>query len=156
MANVSRPNKIFDNIYSNSALFKARAIEEIKRARRYSSFLSLISVDLSHIDTVGEMEKFTNFEDFMSSMRKFVRKSIRETDLISCTPQKHIWILLVETPTEGAMVVSGRLKKTIRYFLCDNIKSPINWRVPIKEYNFPTNLGDNGGIMAAINEIDGN
>ena len=154
MANSPKLKRNLDNIYNDSTLFKARMMEEIKRARRYASYLSLISVDLSHIDTIGEMEKFTNFEDFMTSMRKFVKKTVRETDLISCTSKKHIWILLVETPTEGAAVVSGRLKKTIRYFLCDNVKSPINWRVPIKEYNFPANLTDNGGIMAAINEID--
>jgi hypothetical protein len=147
-------NSDVDCMYNDIVIFKTRVLEEIKRARRYASFVSLISVDFSHIDSVGEIEKFTNFEDFMASMRKFVRRSVRETDLISSTSQHRILILLVETPIEGAMVVSGRLKKTLRYFLCDNIKSPLNWRVPIKEYNFPAAQADNDNLLSALNDID--
>lgn len=143
-----------DRMYSDPGIFKARALEEIRRARRYPTFVSLVSVDLSHIDPGAEIENFRSFGDFVSSLRSLVRQSIRETDLIGGQDHRRILILLVETPGEGAAALSERLRKTVKYFLVSNIKSPVNWRVPIREYHFPTASEEEPSLLTALDELD--
>ena len=144
-----------EKIYSDPQAFKARALEEIKRSKRYATFVSMVSVDLSHIDNVDEIENFASFDEFMTSVRTLVKNSIRETDLVSDSNRHKVLLLLMDTSKEGALALAQRLKKTLRYFICGNIRSPINWRVPIKEYSFPSGTGDDFNIQSFLDKIDG-
>ena len=137
----------------NNDYFKARALEEIQRVKRYPSFVSLVSLDLSHISSRDEIENFENLGKFYKALRDLVAQSVRETDLISDVYDGKLSILLLETPREGARALSGRLKKSIRYFLCNNTRSPINWRVPSRENCYPGQHNDEHSFLLAINEI---
>lgn len=141
-------------MYSNPEIFRARATEEIRRAKRYLTFISLVLMDVSHINSSGEIENFPNLNQFHISLQDLVRKSIRETDLISSDGFGKIAILLIETPKEGAMAFSERLKKTVRYFLCNNTRSPVNWRVLTRESYFPGSTGENNSILSVLDSID--
>jgi hypothetical protein len=141
-------------MYDSPAIFKARALEEIRRARRYPSFVSLIQLDISHINSEGEIENFENIQKFHDNLLDLVGRSVRDTDLISNRGTGRIAILLIETPREGALTLLERLKKTVRYFLCNNTKSPVNWRVPTKECYFPATKDNGDDFMAAIDEYD--
>ena len=142
-----------DGIYSDPLAFKARALEEISRAKRYATFVSMVSVDLSHADIQDEIENYSSYDDFMASLRKLVKASIRETDLVSDYDRHKISILLLDTAKEGASSLADRLRKLIRYFMCSNIKSPINWRVPIKEYYFPDAGDDDLNIQSFLDKL---
>ncbi len=142
-----------ESMYNNLEIFRARATEEIKRAKRYPTFISLVLLDVSHINSSGEIENFSNLDQFYISLQDLVKKSIRETDLISSNGSGKIAILLIETPRKGAMVFSERLKKTIKYFLCDNTRSPVNWRVPTRESYFPDTTGENNSILGVLETI---
>lgn len=142
-----------DNMYDNPIAFKARAIEEIKRARRYPTFVSLVTFDISHINSDGEIENFENLDQFRSNLTYLVSRSVRDTDLVSPFGSGKIALLLIETPSEGAYALLERLKKTIKYFLCNNTKSPINWRVPSSESFFPGNRDNGHDLVAALEEI---
>ncbi len=139
--------------YNDLELFKFRALEEIKRVKRYPSFVSLLILDLSHLNNRGEIENYRDLGEFYLSLCGLVRKSIRETDIISSSIRGKIAILLIETPKEGANSLAKRLKKMVKYFLCNNIKSPIDWRVPIKEFSFPHSTTDEGSLMAVIQDL---
>ena len=141
-------------MHYNNDYFKTRAMEEIQRAKRYPSFVSLLSLDLSHINSDEELEHFEKLGKFYTAIRELIEKSIRETDLISDIYNGKIAILLIETPEDGAVVLSERLKKSIKYFLCNNTKSPLNWRVPSRESCFPTSNNEENSFMDAINEIN--
>lgn len=154
MTKKSDDNFEMDRIYGDPQAFKARALEEIRRARRYATFVSLVAVDMAHIDSVDELENFGNFGDFMTSLRKLIRVSVRETDLLSIAGANKVLILLMDTPREGALALAERLKKSLRYFMCDNIKSPLNWRVPIKEYSFPNAPEDELDIVAFLDQAE--
>jgi hypothetical protein len=143
-----------DRIYGDPQAFKARAMEEIRRAKRYATFVSLVAVDMAHVDSADELENFGNLGDFMTSLRKLIRVSIRETDLLSIADASKVLILLLDTPREGALALSERLKKSLRYFMCNNIKSPLNWRVPIKEYSFPNAPDAELDIIAFLEQAD--
>jgi len=143
-----------DGIYGDLKAFIARANEELRRARRYATFVSLIAIDLSHIDDEGEIENFSGFDEFMLSMQKLVRNSIRETDLLSASGNKGIYILLIETPGEGAQAVSQRLQSSLRYFICNNIRSPIKWRAPMKSYSFPQSIAGQPDLQSLLGELE--
>jgi hypothetical protein len=143
-----------DRLYNDPQAFKARALEEIRRAKRYATFVSLVAVDMAHVESPDELENFGNFGDFMASMRKLVRISVRESDLVSVAGAGKLLILLLDTPREGALSLAERLKVTLRYFMCNNIKSPLNWRVPIKEYSFPNTPDDEPDIMAFLDQVE--
>lgn len=128
-------------------------MEEIQRVKRYPSFVSLLSLDLSHVSSVEELENFERLENFYSALRELIKRLVRETDLISNIYDGKLAILLIETPLQGARVLRERLKKSIKYFLCNNTKSPLNWRVPSKESCFPGVNADENSFLSAINEI---
>jgi GGDEF domain-containing protein len=143
-----------ESMYNNLEIFKARATEEIKRAKRYPTFISLVLMDVSHINSSGEIENFADLGQFYTSLRDLVKKSVRESDLISSNGSGKIAILLIETPREGAIAFSERLRKTVRYFLCNNTRSPVNWRVPTKESYFPSSTDDGKSILAVLDSME--
>jgi GGDEF domain-containing protein len=145
-----------DRLYSDPSAFKARALEEVRRAKRYATFVSMIALDLTHIDAISDVEKFKSYDDFISSFRKLLRGSIRETDILSIFNGHKAFILLLDTPREGAEVLEERLKIALRYFMAGFIKSPLNWHVPMKEYSFPNGSNDDLGFQAFIDNIDEN
>lgn len=140
-------------MYNNLEVFKARATEEIKRAKRYPTFISLVLIDVSHVDSSGEIENFPNLDQFHISLQDLVTKSIRETDLLSSNGSGKIAILLIETAKEGAISFAERLKKSVKYFLCNNTKSPANWRVPTRESYFPGSTGEDNSILGVLDTI---
>lgn len=140
-------------MYRNNDYFRSRAAEEVQRVKRYPSFVSLLSLDLSHISCEDDLENFENLEKFYNGIRDLISKMVRETDLISNIYNGKIALLLLETPRRGAEVLSKRLKKSIRYFLCNNTKSPLNWRVPSKESCFPGINTDENSFLSVIEEI---
>ncbi len=139
---------------NSTEYFKSRALEEIQRAKRYLSFVSLLSLDISHIDSTNELENYENLDNFHNAVKDLVGKSIRETDLVSDMRSGKISILLLETSKDGALALSDRLKKTVRYFLCNNTKSPLSWRVPCKESCFPEPNNDENSFMAALQDLN--
>lgn len=142
-----------DTMYNNLEIFRARIEEEIKRARRYPAFLSLVYIDVSHVDSPDEIENFSDVEKFHAGLNNLIRKTIRETDLLSSNGSGKIAILLLETPRDGASAFSGRLKKAVRYFLASNTISPVNWRVPISERCFPASRGEDTGILDLLDSM---
>jgi len=141
-------------MYRNNEYFKTRALEEVRRVKRYPSFVSLLSLDLSHIKSSDDLENFESLENFHRAVIDLIAKSIRETDLISNIYNGKIAILLLETPKRGARVLSARLRKSIKYFLCNNTKSPLNWRVPSKESCFPSQNADENNFLSIIKGIN--
>jgi two-component system cell cycle response regulator len=142
-----------DNIYNDLDIFRARIAEEIKRARRYPTFLSLVFVDVSHVSSQDEIENFSEVGRFHESLRNLIIKTIRETDLLSTNGGGKIAILLLETSREGATAFSKRLKKAVRYFLCNNTISPVNWRVPITASSFPGSREDDEGMLDLLDSM---
>lgn len=147
-------NVLGKSMFDKNEYFRIRAREELQRVRRYPSFVSLLSFDLSHIDTSDEIENFETLEQFYSALKDLIAHSIRETDLISDIRNGKIAILLLETPREGAEILLDRLKKSVRYFLCNNTKSPANWRVPSKETSYPDQNKDENSFISAISDIN--
>jgi GGDEF domain-containing protein len=141
-------------MFRNNDYFRTRAMEEIQRVKRYPSFVSLLSLDLSHINSTDELENYENLEKFYDAVRQLVKRMVRETDLISDIYNGKLAILLIKKPKQGAEILNDRLRKSIKYFLCNNTKSPLNWRVPSEHSCFPGANIDENSFLSAINEIN--
>lgn len=140
-------------LYNDPEIFRARVEEEIRRARRYPTFLSLVYIDVSHVNSPDELENFSEVDKFHAGLWNLVKKTIRETDLLSSNGSGKIVVLLLDTPRDGASAFSKRLKKTVRYFLANNTVSPVNWRVPMEESCFPGSRGDDGGLLDLLDSL---
>jgi GGDEF domain-containing protein len=132
-------SEILDKVYNVNESFLARANQELLRAQRYLNFVSYAMIDTSHLAKTGEIEGLNPSTEFYKKLRKHIRVSLRQTDLISGFKDGRICVLLIETSGDGIKVVTERLQESIRYFLHELIKSPKNWRVEIHTGSFPSN-----------------
>lgn len=144
--------EILDKLYNSNDNFISRASQELKRAQRYLDFLSYLTIDTSHLDD-NDIGDSRSGNEFYRKLRRHIRTSVRQTDIISGFNNGKICILLVDTPGEGAMTVSNRLQDSIRYFLHEIINSPKNWKVEIKANCFPTDTATPSSVLDVIRSV---
>jgi hypothetical protein len=85
---------------------------EIKRARRYQNFFSVMRFELQS----GEEKTPGNPERGLKSLVELLREDIRETDVIGQTWDNEIMIILPYCDYSGADVVKTRLNSLVRDF----------------------------------------
>ena len=78
----------------------------------------------------------------------------RDTDIVSGVANGKLFVLLPETPKEGAACFSDRLKDIIKYFLFSKAKSPLNWRVSSNESYFPGSKNSTDNLFKALQGIN--
>ena len=118
------PNDVFfdENIrLYNTRYLNIRLDEEMKRAKRYNQFLSLV---LLNVDTFAEdnvMENdVTDIPDerknvLIKKLGEFIKANLRDTDILSLYNQDVLALILPETSVEGAVCLSERLKDQILF-----------------------------------------
>ena len=141
-------------MYNDISIFKARALEEVKRAKRYLTFVSMVSFDISHIENLEYIENYKSIDSFYIALRNMVMDASRDTDIVSGVSNGRLFVLLPETPKEGAQIFSDRLKENIKYFLVNKAKSPLNWRVATQESYFPGSKNTSDNLFTALQNID--
>ena len=91
---------------------------EIKRARRYQNFFSVMRFELelrdNHVDGIKKRESS------LKSLLKLLREEIRETDILGQTRENEVMVLLPYCDCSGADVVNMRLSGVIRDFYFGN------------------------------------
>ena len=109
-------NKIFiddiTQLYNNRYL-NIRLDEEMKRAKRYTQFLSIVLIS---VDALTEEIKKSGIEHISEKLRhfgNFIRANLRDTDILSQVKPGVLALILPETNIEGASSLSERLKEQI-------------------------------------------
>ncbi len=128
------------DLYRPHQIFGLRAREELKRAERYSDFLSLVVIDITSLVKFARKYGVRNFAfpgEFLESLEAMIRKSVRETDLISGFEKNKLGLLLFETPLDGANSLVKRLGEKIKDFLSGSVRTPESWQPPIEIASFP-------------------
>ncbi len=128
------------DLYRPHQIFGLRAREEIKRAERYSDFLSLIVVDITSLVKFARKYGVRNFEfprELLEYLEEMIGKSVRETDLVSGFEKNKLGLLLFETPLDGANCLARRLGERIKDFVSGSVKTPQTWQVPMEVVSFP-------------------
>jgi hypothetical protein len=134
---MDQEQKYLDEIYSKRENFLSRANQELLRAQRYLSFLSFVSIDTKKLHASDENKSINPNTEIYRKLKKHIRNTIRQTDIISGFSNGNICILLVETNKEGVSVVKERLDESIKYFLHEVAESALNWRVTMTSGSFP-------------------
>jgi len=99
-------------LYNNRYL-NIRLDEEMKRAKRYTQFLSIVLIS---VDVLTEEIKKSGIESVGEKLRRFgnfIRANLRDTDILSQVKPGVLALILPETNIEGASSLSERLKEQI-------------------------------------------
>ncbi|MEW5803084.1 MAG: diguanylate cyclase [bacterium] len=100
----------------NSRYLSIRLDEEMKRAKRYNQFLSLVLVS---VDSVPEEQPMHLSDEgntlFMRKLGEFIKANLRDTDILSLYGNDVLALILPETSIEGAVCLSERLKDQVLF-----------------------------------------
>ncbi|MGA1791366.1 MAG: GGDEF domain-containing protein [bacterium] len=99
-------------LYNNRYL-NIRLDEEMKRAKRYTQFLSIVLIS---VDSLSEEIKKNGIETVAEKLRhfgNFIKANLRDTDILSQVKPGILALILPETNIEGANSLSERLKEQI-------------------------------------------
>ncbi len=91
---------------------------EIKRARRYQNFFSVMRFELELRNNRADGVK--KRENGLKSLLKLLKEEIRETDILGQTRENEVMVLLPYCDCSGADVVNMRLGGLIRDFYFGN------------------------------------
>jgi diguanylate cyclase (GGDEF)-like protein len=121
-------NDLIENIFVdestrmyNSRYLSIRLDEEMKRAKRYNQFLSLVLVS---VNSVVEEQNMPLSEEpnilFMRRLGEFIKANLRDTDILSLYDNDVLALILPETSIEGAVCLSERLKDQVLFAFSGN------------------------------------
>ena len=100
----------------NHRYFQHRLNEELQRADRYDSKVSLILLDIDHFkmfnDTYGHQEG----DRVLKTVSKLIEKSVREVDIAARYGGEEFIVICPEKDGEGAVVPAQRIRTTIESF----------------------------------------
>jgi hypothetical protein len=123
--------------------FAARAEQELKRAERYLSFVSLV---LFEVVPVG----YNWDEELKKRVVEVARSSVRETDLVGVSNTHRVAVLLVETPRRGALRASERLSAQLLDFC---LKEKGKSRLVTNIHSFPEDPQGKENFLSALDKL---
>jgi diguanylate cyclase (GGDEF)-like protein len=90
-----------------------RLTQEMLRARRYGSPLSILLVDLDHFKRINDTYGHLMGDTVLATVASVIRDTIRATDIPGRYGGEEICIVLTETKSAGAQLVAERLRRRI-------------------------------------------
>jgi len=118
---VEEKNRILNNLANidgltgvyNHRYFQNSLDQEISRAIRQKSFLSLLLIDIDHFKIFNDTYGHQVGDFILVEFAKTVQKHIRKYDILSRYGGEEFAIILPETSAEEALVVSEKLRMII-------------------------------------------
>ncbi len=112
---------VVDRIFAREAFLQFLDLE-IKRARRYQNFFSVMRFELCDDNGKGTKRQTKS----LRSLIELVTGEVRETDVVGRTTNNEIMIILPYCDSSGADVVNTRLNSLIRDFHFGNRGVKVN------------------------------
>jgi len=110
---------------------------ELKRAERYSVFMSIVILDLSFLETYLEKEE----SEPVKAVLDEVRESIRIMDFVSPLEGNKIGVLFPETARQGAEIAGRRISEMIRDHFSKLDKISLDRIIPFQMASYPDAAG---------------
>ncbi|HEY7724337.1 MAG TPA: diguanylate cyclase [Anaeromyxobacteraceae bacterium] len=98
---------------NNHRHFQARLREEVSRAQRYGSPLSLVMLDLDHFKEVNDRWGHPFGDQVLRGTAELIRQALRDVDLCARYGGEEFAVLLPETPPQGAVLVARRIRRQV-------------------------------------------
>ncbi|OFZ23371.1 MAG: hypothetical protein A2202_02640 [Bdellovibrionales bacterium RIFOXYA1_FULL_36_14] len=99
------------NLY-NVRYFKSSLLKELKRTRRHEHSCSLIMIDIDFFKKINDSHGHPTGDSVLRKVSDIFLDCTRETDIVSRCGGEEFSIILPETPTEGALIVAEKIRKT--------------------------------------------
>ena len=98
---------------SNHRYFQARLGDEFRRAQRYDDSLALILLDLDHFKAINDVHGHLTGDAVLREVAQALRKSLRETDVLSRYGGEEFAVMLPQTQLAGALTVAERIRADV-------------------------------------------
>jgi len=94
--------------------FLKRLKEELLKAKRYRRTFSFLTVELDKLKEIGRIFGLNEEENLLKHLTQGILKSLRRIDLVGRAKEwGKLYILLPETPSQGAMVVARKILRRV-------------------------------------------
>ncbi|MFZ2958934.1 MAG: diguanylate cyclase [Candidatus Ozemobacteraceae bacterium] len=100
----------------NHRYFQQRLDEELQRADRYESQVSLIMLDVDHFKKFNDTYGHPEGDRVLKTVSKLIEKSVREVDIVARYGGEEFVVICPEKDGEGALTPSNRIRTTIENF----------------------------------------
>jgi diguanylate cyclase (GGDEF)-like protein len=131
MATLDRKTGLF-----NHGHFQNRLVEEIERAERYKSDLSLMILDLDHFKQVNDTHGHVVGDEVLKRLARTLREQIRSFDIPARFGGEEFTVILPETDSKSSLIVAERLRKAVEKLSFGSAKNRFSISVSIGVANF--------------------
>ena len=128
--------------------FQARLEEEIMRAKRYHTTISLILFDIDHFKKFNDTYGHQQGDIVLVDVAKLIKQTVRDTvDIPARYGGEEFTIILPETDAKGAQLVAERLRKTIETFPFPGQDKQLNVTISVGIATFPDHASSRGVLI---------
>lgn len=113
----------------NRRFFNERLSQELRRARRYGSHLSLLIIDVDDFKRVNDTLGHVEGDAALRRLGRMLRERTRETDVVARYGGDEFAVLLPETNSDEAHVLAERVRKSPVQLQMDGTEARVR-RVP--------------------------
>ncbi len=118
--------------------FQARMDDELKRARRYKTKLTLLMFDIDHFKSFNDTYGHQQGDIVIQHCANVIRSSIREHIDIPCRyGGEEFTVIMPETGLEGAYVLAERLRKNVEAYEFPGQEKPLHVTISLGISTFP-------------------
>jgi diguanylate cyclase (GGDEF)-like protein len=140
MATLDRKTKLY-----NHGFFANRLTQEIERAERYKTDLTLMILDLDHFKNVNDKYGHMVGDEVLIAVSKSIKNQVRGFDVPARFGGEEFTVILPETNTKSAEIVAQRLRTAIKALVFTTPKGKFSVAVSIGIAGFvhESNMTDN-------------
>ncbi|HEX4936690.1 MAG TPA: GGDEF domain-containing protein, partial [Gemmatimonadaceae bacterium] len=97
----------------NRRAFHERLTEEVQRAHRYGSVVTLLLIDVDHFKQVNDTHGHLVGDAVLAQVATVMQSSLRTVDVAARYGGEEFVAILPETPLDGAIVIAERLRERV-------------------------------------------
>ncbi|HEY3929518.1 MAG TPA: diguanylate cyclase [Candidatus Koribacter sp.] len=118
----------------NRRLFERRIADEIERAKRYQSTLSLIMVDLDHFKRVNDEFGHLLGDEVLRAVSQIFHQTLRKPDVVCRYGGEEFVLVLPETSRANAVRVAEKLRNLIAAYEFPGIPSRVTISAGVADF----------------------
>lgn len=133
--------------------FQARLDDELKRARRYKTNLSLIMFDIDHFKNFNDTYGHQQGDIVIAGVARILRQTIREqVDIASRYGGEEFAVIMPETSLEGAKTLAERIRRNIEIHEFPGQEKPLHVTVSLGISTFPEDAVEKNVLIKLADE----
>jgi diguanylate cyclase (GGDEF)-like protein len=141
----------------NHKYFKVRLAQEIARAKRYQSALTIGMLDVDHFKTVNDSYGHIAGDAVLAHLSGIVVASVRSTDVVGRYGGEEFGLLLVQAGAEEAAIITNRLRERVagqRFPLPELPSGPAALDIPVTVSIGVAQLIDDDDLESLLHRAD--